>query len=141
MYIILYVESSVQCIFSFCGQGTLNNKDLPESKYLSVQCSQGWAYVLFKRTQCSCVLLHSFQKNEAFLRSFAFFIKRTERSLRSFTFFIKVCGVLCVLLRSLLKNLTFFVIFYILYIRAAFFAFFYILYKRMQKYAALFLVL
>ena len=38
---------------------------------------QGWANVLFKSTQGSCVLL------------------------RSFTFFIKECGVLCVLLRSL----------------------------------------
>ena len=62
---------------------------------------QGWAYVLFKRTQHSCVLLRSFQKNATFSRSFAFFIKRTLRSLRSFTFFIKERSVLCVLLRSL----------------------------------------
>ena len=62
---------------------------------------QGWAYVLFKRTQRSFVLLHSFQKNETFLRSFEFFIKRMKRSLRSFMFFIKECSILCVLLSSL----------------------------------------
>ena len=62
---------------------------------------QGWAYVLFKRTQRSFVLLHSFQKNETFSHSFAFFIKRMKRSLRSFMFFIKECSVLCVLLHSL----------------------------------------
>ena len=79
-------------------------------------CNQGWANVLFKRTQCSCILLRSFQKNTLFSHSFVFFIKRMLRSLRSFTFFIKECcvllffyvlycikeyGVLCVLLRSL----------------------------------------
>ena len=56
------------------------------------------ASILFKRMQRSRVLLCSFQKNETFLRSFAFFIKRTKRFLRSFTFFIKECAVL---LRSL----------------------------------------
>ena len=75
---------------------------------------QGWAYVLFKITQRSCVLLHSFQNNEQFSRSFAIFIKRTKHSLRSFTFIIKERGVLCVLLCSLQKNATFFAFFYVL---------------------------
>ena len=68
-----------------------------------MQNTQGWAMasVLFKRTQRSHILLRSSQKNETFLRSLAFFIKRMLRSLRSFN----------------KKN-------------AAFFAFFYILYKR-----------
>ena len=72
----------------------------PASWYLDARKSyaQGWTYVLFKS---SWVLLRSFQKNEMFSRSFAFFIKRTKHSLRSLTFFIKECGVLCVLLRSL----------------------------------------
>jgi hypothetical protein len=66
-----------------------------------------------KRKNVSCVLL---QKNDTFsaffyvlckrtlrsLRSFTFFAK--ERSLRSFTFFAKERCVLCVLLRSLEKN-------------------------------------
>ena len=60
--------------------------------------AQGWASVLFKRAQRSRVLLRSFQKNEKFSRSVAFFIKRTLRSLRSFMFFIKER---CILLRSL----------------------------------------
>ena len=81
---------------------------------------QGWAYILFKRTQRSCFLLRSFQKNAAFSRSFAFFIKRTPHSLHSFMFFIKERCVLCVLLRSLEKN-------------AVFFAFFYVLLKRMRR--------
>ena len=59
------------------------------------------ASILFKRMQRSRVLLCSFQKNETFLRSFAFFIKRTKRFLRSFTFFIKEPCVLCTFLRSL----------------------------------------
>ena len=63
--------------------------------------SQGWASVLFKRTQRSRFLLLYFQKNEMFLRSFAFFIKRTLDSLRSFTFVIKERCVLCVHIRSL----------------------------------------
>ena len=78
----------------------------------SARLSQGWAYVLFKRMQRSCVLLRSFQKNATFSRSFAFFIKRAllslryftffiKRTLRSFKFFMKECGVLCVLLHSL----------------------------------------
>ena len=72
----------------------------PASWYLDARKSyaQGWTYVLFKS---SWVLLRSFQKNEMFSRSFAFFIKRTKHSLRSLKFFIKECGVLCVLLRSL----------------------------------------
>ena len=83
-------------------------------------CRQGWASVLFKRTQCCCILLRSFQKNEMFLHSFAFFIKRTLRSLHFYTFFIKERYILCVLLCSLLKN-------------AVFFAYFYVLYKRMSR--------
>ena len=89
--------------------------------------NQGWACVFFKRTQRSCILLRSFQKNEMFSRSFAFFIKRTlhssSSSLRSFTFFIKERCFLCVLLHSLKKNTAFFL----------FFAFFYIFYKRTQR--------
>ena len=34
--------------------------------------------------------MHSFQKNATFLRSFAFFIKKTWRSLRSFAFFFAI---------------------------------------------------
>ena len=56
---------------------------------------QGWACILFKRVQHSCILLHSFQKNATFSCSF---IKRT---LLSFTFFIKEHCVLCILLCSL----------------------------------------
>ena len=81
---------------------------------------QGWASVLFKRTQRSCVLLCSLLKNAAFFAFFCILYKRTRRSLGSFMFFIKDCGVLCVPLLSLWKN-------------AAFFAFFYVLYKRMQR--------
>ena len=87
--------------------------------YTLYSTKQGWASVLFKRMQRSRILLHSFQKNETFWRSFAFFIKRllrslrsffyvlykrtlrSLRSLRSFTLFIKERGVLCVLLHSL----------------------------------------
>ena len=72
-----------------------------ESSLCYLSREQGWAYILFKRTQRSCILLRSFQKNAAFSRSFAFFIKRTPRSLHSFMFFIKERCVLCVLLRSL----------------------------------------
>ena len=50
--------------------------------FIVIACSlesirQGWANILFKRTQHSCV-----------------HYKRMFRSLRSFTFFIKECGVL-----------------------------------------------
>ena len=62
---------------------------------------QGWACILFKRMQRSCVILLSFQNNAMFSRSFTFFIKRMLRSLRSFTFFIKECSILCILLCSL----------------------------------------
>ena len=47
----------------------------------------------------------SFQK---VLRSFAFFCKRTLHSLHCFTFFAKERCILCVLLRSLQKNVAFF---------------------------------
>ena len=97
---------------------------IKQSYYEEANC-QGWACILFKRVQHSCILLHSFQKNATFSCSFAFFskeqnilalfcilykkntaffyvlYKRTLHSLRSFTFFIKERGVLCVLLRSL----------------------------------------
>ena len=66
-----------------------DSRDLEGNK----QC---WACILFKRTQRSCILLHSFQKNATFSRSFAFFkknaaffaffyvlYKRTLHSLRS----------------------------------------------------------
>ena len=88
---------------------------------------QGWA-----------MGMHSFAKESNFLRSFAFFCKRTQRSeffcvlckrtvrsLRSFTFFAKERCILHILLRSLQKNV-------------AFFAFFYILKKRMQNNASFF---
>ena len=61
---------------------------------------QGWANVLFIRTQHSCILLHSFQKNATFSCSFAFFAffyilyKRTLRFLCSFMFFIKERSIL-----------------------------------------------
>ena len=62
--------------------------------------NQGWANVLFKRTQRSfaffskernviaffCVL---YKKNAAFFTFFSILYKRTKRSLCSFTFFIK----------------------------------------------------
>ena len=70
------------------------------SIYISIYIERkkkGRAGVLFKRTQ------HS-----------AFFCKRTLHSLRSFTFFAKERCVLCVLLRSLQKNVVFFAFFYVL---------------------------
>ena len=83
-----------------CGLVGTENKT---TKIDTVACGlvQGWANVLFKRMQCSCVLLSYFQKNATFSCSFAFFIKRMMRSLHSFTFFRKESCVLCVLLRSL----------------------------------------
>ena len=75
--------------------------------------SQGWASVLFKRTQRSHILLRSFKrtkrsrvcilykKNAAFFVFFYILYKRTLRSLRSFTFFIKERSVVCILLHSL----------------------------------------
>ena len=39
--------------------------------FVNVHCTQGWAYILFKRTQ----------------RSFTFFIKERKRTLRSFWFY------------------------------------------------------
>ena len=62
-----------------------------------------------QRSAFFCVLLHSFAKE------------------RFFTFFAKEQNVLCVLLRSLQKNV-------------AFFAFFYVLKKRTQKNASFFWV-
>ena len=53
----------------------------PPPPYTPTPLFFSWACVLFKRTKRSCVLLRSFQKNETFLCSFAFFIKRTLRSL------------------------------------------------------------
>jgi hypothetical protein len=47
------------------------------------------------------------QKNDAFFAFFYVLCKRTLRSLRSFTFFAKERCVLCVLLRSLQKNVAF----------------------------------
>ena len=79
----------------------------------SCTINQGWASVLFKRTQHSCVLFRSLLKNGTF---FAFFsiLYRTERFLRSFSFFIKEQNVLCVLFCSLKKNGTFVAFFYVL---------------------------
>ena len=104
--------------------------DLRDALMVALIKMQGWASVLFKRTQrscmyiyiylyiyilkkrtqhsaffCkrtkrSCVLLCSLQKNKTFSAFFYVLCKRTLRSLRSFTFFAKECCVLCVLLRS-----------------------------------------
>ena len=63
--------------------------------------NQGWASVLFKRTQRSWVLFHSLYKNTAFFAFFFVLYKRMRRSLHSFTFFKKERVVLCVLLHSL----------------------------------------
>ena len=86
-------------------------------KHRSLHPLQGWANVLFKRMQHSHILLCSFQKNEAFSRSFAFFIKRPLHSFHSFKFFKKERCVLCVLLRSSKKNMAFFAFFYVVYKR------------------------
>ena len=58
--------------------------------------TQGWACILFKRTQRSCILfkrtlrsLHSFEKNAALFAFFYVLLKITLRSLRSLTFFCK----------------------------------------------------
>ena len=58
---------------------------------------------------------------------FCFLLQKNETFSCSFTFFAKECCILCVLLRSLQKNI-------------AFCAFFYILKKRMQKNASFFWV-
>ena len=73
------------------------------SNIICIHCSRvgQWAYVLFKRTQHSCVLLHSLWKNVSFFAFFYILYQRMFRSLHSFTFFIKECGVLCVFLGSL----------------------------------------
>ena len=55
---------------------------MPTGKY------QGWALVLFKRTQRSCILFRSLEKNEAFFAFFPVLYKRTEHFFRSFPFFI-----------------------------------------------------
>ena len=59
---------------------------------------KSWPSTTFVYNIIAGLGMHSFQKNVAFLRSFAFFIKE--------------CGVLCVLLRSLLKNTAFFCVLY-----------------------------
>ena len=84
-------EGSPPCYFNLIN---------PASWYLGARKSyaQGWTYVLFKSSR---VLLRSFQKNEMFSRSFAFYKKRTKHSLRSLTFFIKERVILCILLCSL----------------------------------------
>ena len=88
-------------------------KKLAQKKYLywefkklvqQIYLYQGWAPVLFKRMQHSCVLFRSLEKNVAFFAFFAFFpvlYKRTKCFLRSFPFFIKERNNLCVLFRSL----------------------------------------
>ena len=55
-----------------------------------------------------------FSKERNVLHSFAFFCIRTLRSLCSFMFLAKECCILCVLLRSLQKNVVFFAFFYVL---------------------------
>ena len=82
---------------------------------------QGWACVLFKRTQHSLCFFALFIKEVAFFAFFAFFYvlykrtptffaffcilnKRMWHSLFSFAFFIKQCGILCVFLRYLWKK-------------------------------------
>ena len=54
--------------------------------------------------QKNATFLRSFEKNLAFSAFFYILCKRTLCSLRSFTFFAKECCLLCVLLRSLDKN-------------------------------------
>ena len=49
-------------------------------------CMQGWASVLFKKTQRSCVLFHSLLKNGTIFAFFSVLYKRMERSLRFFRF-------------------------------------------------------
>ena len=61
-----------------------------------------------KRTERSCVLFRSLQKNVAFFAFFSVLCKRTLRSLRFFPFFAKERCDLCILFRSLEKNGTFF---------------------------------
>ena len=80
-----------------------------------------YTYILKKRTRVG----HAFFSKECnVLCSFAFFCKRMLHSLRSFMFFAKER---CVLLRSLQKNI-------------AFFVFFNVLKKRTQKNASCFWV-
>ena len=67
----------------------------------SADIQQGWASVLFKRMQRSCVLFRSLQKNAAFFAIFSVLYKRTPRSLHSFPFFIKERKIFYVLFRSL----------------------------------------
>ena len=79
--------------------------------------NQGWANVLFIRTQHSyvlfkrafylCVLLRSNQKNVSFSKFFHILFKRTFRSLRSFTFFAKERFVLCILREHIKKKRSF----------------------------------
>ena len=67
--------------------------------YISIniywKTNEGWACILFKRTQHSAFFCVCLQKNVAF-----FYVpcKRMLHSLRSFTFFAKECRILCVLL-------------------------------------------
>ena len=75
---------------------------------------QGWARILFKRTQNSCVLFRSFEKNATFFTFFSVLLKRTQHSLRSFPFFWKEHNVLYVLFRSFEKNATLFMFFSVL---------------------------
>ena len=70
-----------------------------------------YIYILKKRTRVGHVF---FSKERNVLHSFAFFCKRMLRSSRSFTFFVKERCILCVLLRSLQKNVAFFAFFYVL---------------------------
>ena len=72
-----------------------------------------------------CLYIYILKKEHNILRSFAFFCKRTKRSHILFTFFAKEQNILCILLRSLQKNV-------------AFFVFFYVLKKRTQKNALFF---
>ena len=94
------------------------NKNVKECSVLFIRLKKNlmfffqyiFIYINWKKNGTFCVLL---QKNETFSRSFTFFAK--ERC------------VLCVLLRSLQKNV-------------AFFAFFYVLKKRTQKNTSFFWV-
>ena len=52
-----------------------------------------------------------FSKERNILAIFSVLYKRMQRSLRSFLFFIKEHGVLCILFRSLKKNVAFFAFF------------------------------
>ena len=68
-----------------------------------------YIYILKKERN----VLRSFAKERKILAVFYVLCKRMLHSLRSFMFFAKECCVLCVLLRSLQKNIAFFAFFWV----------------------------